>query len=131
MKGARSGSAGLSGTEDVAERAMDLVAAVYTATKAFPKEELYGLSAQIRRAAISVPSNIAEGQGRHSTKEFLHHLSIAHGSLLEVETQVLIAERLGLLGQDAVKELMALVGEVGRLINGLANALRSKTEPRR
>jgi len=73
---------------------MDLVAEVYRVTKLFPRDEIYGLTNQLRRAAVSVPSNIAEGQGRDSTKEFLHHLSMAHGSLCEVETQLLIAQGL-------------------------------------
>ncbi len=68
------------------QKAMDLVQEIYLETKSFPKEETYGLSGQMRRAAVSIPSNIAEGQGRDSTKEFLHHLSIAYGSLCELET---------------------------------------------
>lgn len=79
------------------QRAMDLVELIYTITRSWPKEEQYGLTSQIRRAVVSVPSNIAEGQGRFSTREFLHHISIANGSLLEVETQVLVAQRLGYL----------------------------------
>jgi len=105
------------------QKAMDLTQQVYTATGRFPKEETYGLTSQLRRAAVSVPSNIAEGQGRKSTSEFLHHLSIAYGSLMEVETQVLIAARLGYLEQRLVDELMERAGEVGRLINGLSNSL--------
>src|SRR5258708_1498266 len=84
------------------QTAMGLVAQIYRVTKIFPKDELYSLTSQLRRAAVSVPSNIAEGQGRDSTKEFLHHLSIAHGSLCEVETQLLIAQRLEYLsGEEA------------------------------
>ena len=72
---------------EVWQKAMELVALIYRLTKGFPREEVYGLTSQLRRAAVSVPSNIAEGQGRRSTKEFLNHLSMARGSLLEVETQ--------------------------------------------
>ena len=110
------------------QKAMDLVQVVYTATKGFPREEIYGLTSQLRRAAVSVPSNIAEGQGRKSTGEFLHHLSIAYGSLMEVETQLMIAERLGYLEKRDVAHKTELTAEVGRLINGLANSLSSKTD---
>ena len=102
---------------------MDLVAATYRATNQFPKEERYCLSNQLRRAAVSIPSNIAEGQGRSWTKDFLRHLSIAYGSLREAETQILIADRLQYLPKETVEELMNLAGEVGRLINGLARSL--------
>ena len=77
------------------QEAMDLVSEVYRLTKLFPKEELFGLSAQLRRAAVSVPSNIAEGAARLSRKEFRQYLSVARGSLAEIETQLLIAENLG------------------------------------
>ena len=106
------------------QKAMDLVAMIYASTKAFPKEELYGLTNQLRRAVVSIPSNIAEGQGRRSTNEFVRYLSIAHGSLREVETQILIAERLGYLLAPASRELMNSASEVGRLINGLINSLK-------
>lgn len=105
------------------QKAMDLVERIYEATREFPREELYGLTSQLRRAAVSIPSNIAEGQGRRSTKEFLHHLSYAHGSLREVETQLLIAGRLGYLRRSKVVAVMSLSAEVGRLTNGLANSL--------
>lgn len=105
------------------QRAMDLVLATYQATKSFPVEELYALTKQLRRAVVSIPSNIAEGQGRRSTKEFLHHLSIAYGSLSETETQILIAERLRYLPKERSEELIGMCGEVGRIINGLARSL--------
>ena len=105
------------------QKAMDLVEDVYKKTKGFPREELYGLTSQLRRAVVSVPSNIAEGQGRTSTREFLHHLSIAYGSLCEVGTQILIAHRLGFLETRDVEVLDAMSSEVGRLINGLSNKL--------
>jgi four helix bundle protein len=80
----------------------------------------------LRRAAVSVPSNIAEGQGRKSRAEFLHHLSFAQGSLSELETQILIAERLRYLQPTRTAQLMGLCGEVGRMLNGLYNALSPK-----
>ncbi len=105
------------------QRAMDLVEDVYKATKDFPREELYALTAQIRRAAVSIPSNIAEGQGRRTTADFLRSLSIAYGSLREVETQVLIVRRLDYIAQARLEELMNRAGEVGRLLNGLMASL--------
>lgn len=105
------------------QKAMDLTQQVYAATRLFPREEVYGLVSQLRRAVVSVPSNIAEGQGRRSTREFLQHLSIAYGSLMEVETQVLIAQRLDYLNALATERLLECTGEVGRLINGLSNSL--------
>lgn len=106
------------------KRAMDLVEAVYEATRKFPKDELYSLTNQVRRAAVSVPSNIAEGQGRESEKEFLHHLAIAYGSLCEVETQIIIAERLSYLETKDTAKLLNRTGEVGRLLNGLSRSQR-------
>ena len=104
-------------------KAMDLVELVYTATRNWPKEEMYGLTNQIRQAVVSVPSNIAEGQGRGPSKEFLHHLRIARGSLLEVETQALIAQRLGYLQADVAERILNSTDETSRLISGLARAV--------
>jgi four helix bundle protein len=109
------------------QRSMDLVEVVYAATRSGPKEEAYGFTSQIRRAVVSVPSNIAEGQGRSSTREFLHHLSIAYGSLLEVETQALVAHRLGNISQDVTDRVLASTAEAGRLINGLSRSLALKS----
>ena len=108
------------------QKAMELVKSVYELTNQFPKDEIYGLTSQLRRAAVSVPSNIAEGQGRESTREFLHHLSIAYGSLMEVETQILIAESLAYIGQDDARTILERTAETGRLINGLVRALKQK-----
>jgi four helix bundle protein len=102
---------------------MDLVELVYAATRSWPKDEVYGLTNQIRRAVVSVPSNIAEGQGRGPSKDFLHHLRIARGSLLEVETQALIAQRLGYIQSEVAEQLLANADEVSRLISGLARSI--------
>ena len=104
------------------QKAMDLVEAVYRSTRAFPKEELYGLSSQLRRAAISIPSNIAEGHCRNGRKEFVHHLSIALGSLGELETQVMIFERLGYLAAPESSKILASAAEAGRIIVGLMHS---------
>jgi four helix bundle protein len=108
---------------------MDLVVIIYRITGLLSREEVYGLKAQLRRAAIPVPSNIAEGQGRRSKKEFLRFLSIAHGSLRELETQTLIAERLSYIDTDSLDEVLLAANEVGRLITGLSNKLRDRLEP--
>ena len=108
------------------QKAMDLAEAVYAATSQFPREEVYGLSAQMRKCAVSIPSNIAEGQGRRTTGEFLQHLSIAHGSLRELETQSVLSRRLGILDADRMEELAGRCAEVGRLLNGLSNSLGRK-----
>ena len=108
------------------QKAMDLVEAVYEASRDFPRDEQYGLTGQCRRAAVSIPSNIAEGQGRKSTKEFLYHLSVAHGSLRELETQLAIASRLKYIKVEYFQQLMLRSAEVGRLINGLSNSLSKR-----
>ena len=104
-------------------KAMVLVADVYRHTQTFPKSELYGLTAQLRRAAVSVPSNIAEGQGRASTGEFKQFLGHARGSLLELETQLQIAKGLEYLSSEACAILLEECSEVGRILNGLLASL--------
>lgn len=106
------------------QKAMDLAQAIYTATETFPRHELYGLTSQIRRAAISVPSNIAEGQAHYSKPEFRHFLRHARGSLAELETQILLARRLNYLTEEAAQRLVALGDEVGRITNGLIGSTR-------
>ena len=108
------------------QKAMDLVVQVYEMTRTFPREEVYGLTSQLRRAAVSIPSNIAEGQGRRSSKEFMRFLGIAYGSLQETETQIILATRLGDLEAAQEAQLLEQCAEVGKLINGLINALRRK-----
>jgi four helix bundle protein len=105
------------------QKAMDFVELVYHATARFPKEELYGLTSQLRRGAVSIPSNIAEGQGRETRNEFRRFLSIAYGSLREVETQIMIAERLRYLVETKSSQLLTSAGEIGRLLNGLSTSL--------
>ncbi len=108
------------------QKAMELVHLVYDLTDKFPREELFGLTSQIRRAVVSVPSNIAEGQGRNSTRDFLRHLSIAYGSLMETETQILIAEMRKYVTSDECVAVLEKSAEVVRLINGLSNSLIKK-----
>ncbi len=105
------------------QEAMDMVEQVYRETAGFPKEETYGLKIQMRRAAVSVPSNIAEGQGRRTKRDFRNFLSIAHGSLRELETQILIAKRLNYFRGCEVENLLELVGRIGRRTLALANSL--------
>jgi len=108
------------------QRSMDLVVKVYEATGLFPHEEMYGLSSQLRWASVSIPSNIADGQGRNSVNDFRRFLLISYGSLREVETQILISHRLNYLETDQVELLLAMTGDIGRLINGLINSLDRK-----
>lgn len=111
---------------EVWQKAMDLVVLLYQHSKQFPKEELYGLTSQMRRAAVSVPSNIAEGQGRRTTRDFLNFVSISKGSLFELETQIEIARRLEYLPAICHDDLQSLGQTVGKLLNGLIRALEQK-----
>jgi len=110
---------------------MELVRLVYEMTDDFPSEERFGLTSQIRKAVVSIASNIAEGQGRNSTKEFINHLSISYGSLMETETQTLIAEMRNYSTVERRSQVMEKAAEVGRLINGLSNSLGRKTRTER
>jgi four helix bundle protein len=107
------------------QKAIDFVVEIYAITKIFPKEELYGLTSQMKRAAISIPSNIAEGQGRRTKKEFAHFLSMAYGSLREIETQLTIAQRLGFADTNRLSPALNNCAEIGRLLNGLSKSLTS------
>lgn len=112
------------------QRGMDLVEMVYSLTENWPNTEQFGLINQIRRAAVSVPSNIAEGQGRHNPADFARFLGIAHGSLREVETQLLIAERLRYSIHAEVEAALALSSETGRYIQGLWKTVRTQVKVR-
>src|SRR5690242_4519653 len=107
------------------QKSRELAGAVYRASQGFPASELYGLTSQVRRAAVSVSSNIAEGQGRLRVGEFQHFLGQSRGSLFELETQLAIAFDLGFLDQAEFNRLGSYTTEVRRLLNGLLNSLRS------
>jgi four helix bundle protein len=105
------------------QQAMDLAIGVYSATKSWPKEELYGLTSQVRRAATSVPANIAEGYGREVRGSYLQFLRIAQGSLKELETHLLIADRIGIAAEGSIAPLMASSESVGKLLRLLLGRL--------
>ena len=109
------------------QKAMDLVVTVYTVGKTFPKEELFALTNQMRRAAVSVPANIAEGQGRRSKGEFRQFLGNARGSLLELDTHLELALRLGYLNEEQYDGVQNQLQEVGRIVNGLLRSLADNT----
>lgn len=111
---------------DVWQKAMDLVTEVYALTKGFPRDELYGLTSQMRRAAVSIPSNIAEGRGKRSTGDFMRFLNIAYGSAAELETQIIISENLGYTDQNITKPLIEETNRVCRMLNGLITSLEAK-----
>ena len=108
------------------QKAMALATAVHRLTGTLPRQELFGLSSQLRRAAVSIPSNIAEGTARRSTREFLAFLHIARGSLAELETQLLLAEKIGYLKETALLAVWPSVHEVGRLLNAVIRGLRRR-----
>ena len=112
---------------DVWRKAIEFVVALYKATETFPKDEKFGLTSQLRRAAVSIPANIAEGAGRKSPKEFLYFLSNSQGSASEVETELLIASRLNYVTDDSYQSLCVSLDEIGRMLTGLSQHLQRKT----
>ena len=110
------------------QKAMDLVTEIYKITATFPGEERFGLSSQARRAAVSIPSNIAEGHGRKSTGAYINHLSIAYGPLMELETQTQIAVRLDFISAEKSAHLLGETDEIGKMLTGLKKSLSAKEE---
>lgn len=107
---------------------IEIATAAYELTKSFPREEQFGLTSQIRRAAVSIPANIAEGHGRQTTGDFVRGIRIAQGSLKELETHVLVAQRVGIVQTDATQELMDLCEREGRVLRALARSLQDTAE---
>ena len=106
------------------QKSIELVIQIYKVTKTFPKEEVYGLTSQTQRADVSIPSNIAEGHDRNSSKEFVQFLYISRGSLAELETQILIAEKLGYMNQEEKTSILNNCYEIGKMINGLLKSIK-------
>ena len=107
-------------------KAIELVTDVYRSTEHFPKEERYGLTGQIRRAAVSIPANLAEGAGRRSQKEFAYFLSNSQGSASELETELIIANKLGYLDEPTFATLIEKLERIGRLLTGLVRHVRGR-----
>lgn len=111
------------------QKAVELCVAIYEATKAFPSEERFGLVSQLRRAGVSVPSNIAEGYGRGSRQDYVRFLRAARGSLYEIDTQLLLSCRLGFLTEAAFQQIESQANECSRILFGLIRSLDSDTSP--
>ena len=111
------------------KKGMELVKAIYDATDSFPQHELYGLVSQLRRAAVSIPSNIAEGQAHYTNPEFVRFLRHARGSLAEIETQLLIALDRNYLSRERSEEIFSRIDELGRILSGLIKSIRNADEP--
>lgn len=111
---------------EVWQKSMKVVTTIYEITEQFPKSEVYSLTNQISRAAVSIPSNIAEGRSRYGTKEFIRFLFIARGSVSELETQLLISQNLSYISEEQLVPLMDNVGEIGRMLSGLIAKLEPK-----
>jgi four helix bundle protein len=106
------------------QKAMSFVMDVYKVTKAFPRDELFGLASQTRRAVVAIPTNIAEGQARYSASDFFHFLARARGALVEVETQLMIAQNLEYITVERGQHLLDQAAELGKILNGLIGAIR-------
>ena len=111
------------------QHSMKLAEEIYCLTEKFPKYETYALSNQIQRAVVSIPSNIAEGHARESTKEFLHHISITLGSLAELETQLMLAGHLKYVGDIELEATLSKTDELGKMLRGMQKSLRSRLTP--
>ncbi|HUY68444.1 MAG TPA: four helix bundle protein [Alphaproteobacteria bacterium] len=107
------------------QKAMDLVVKIYSLTKQFPRDELYSLTNQIRRAAISIPSNIAEGKAKRSKRDFVNFIAIARGSAAELETQLLISQRLAYISVEQARPVLDDINEIGRMLSGLLSKLEA------
>jgi four helix bundle protein len=110
------------------QKAIDLVVESYKIVNLLPKNEVYSLGTQIQRAAVSIPANIAEGHGREHLGDYLHHLSCANGSLMELETHFLIANKLSYITEPQLESLLRSTSELGRMLSGLVNKLRARRE---
>lgn len=108
------------------QKSMDLTVEIYKLVRFLPKEETYALSDQMRRAVVSIPSNIAEGQGRDSTREYIYFLNIARGSCFELETQLSICIRIGYLTEEKVRQSLNLINEIGKMLTAIINKLKIK-----
>lgn len=108
------------------QKGMELVASIYDATDGFPSHEQFGLVSQLRRAAVSVPSNVAEGKAHYSNRDFVRFLRHSRGSLAEIETQVLIAQQRKYMDSETATKLIQKIDELGRILSGLINSLQSK-----
>jgi len=108
------------------EKAYKLCLDIYTVTKRFPKEEIYGLTSQIRRSAVSIPSNIAEGYGRKTTSEYVRFLYIAYGSVCELETQTMLSGDLDYMNKEKLQELREELGDVERMLKAMIKSLENK-----
>lgn len=110
------------------QKGIELVKMIYSATDSFPKTELFGLTSQIRRSAVSIPSNIAEGAGRNSEKELIHFLYITLGSASELETQIIIAKELSFLEKDKSNEIQERILEIIKMTSSLVKSIKNRTE---